>query len=101
MSAAELTVGKHDAPDGSAAHPLVAAALARRAADAAGSHREDAAPPARESGVGWPGPDHPGGGGLGWPGRTSADVDSPATGEPEPATSRRGWRRFFRVSSAA
>jgi hypothetical protein len=89
-------VGKHLAADGAAAHPLVAAALARRAADATGAHREENRPTG--NGLGWPAPLPPPGDGLGWPGSTSTDS---ATAEPARAAARRGWRRFFRLSSAA
>jgi hypothetical protein len=95
-------VGKHAAPDGAAAHPLVAAALAQRAAGISGSRREDAAEPAREGGLGWPDPPRPGGGGLGWPGKDPVEgVESAAAEESASATSRRGWRRLFRLGSAA
>jgi hypothetical protein len=92
-------VGKHAAPDGSSAHPLVADALARRPSDASGAPRHDATP-GREGAVGWPGPP-PGGGGLGWPKKDSAEVASSAADEPASAGSRRGWRRFFRARAAA
>jgi hypothetical protein len=94
----EITVGKHAAPEGSTAHPLVAAALARRPDDVAGAHRQDGGPPAerepvREGGVGWPGPE-PGDGGLGWPGNMSPGTGTTAE-KPAPTVFRRGWRRFF------
>jgi hypothetical protein len=105
-----VTVGKHAAADGASAHPLVAAALAQRSADSTGAHRKGDLPAASTgSGLGWPDPPAPDGGGLGWPGSISTDA---ASAEPEaapapsgpasaPATARGGWRRFFRVSSAA
>jgi hypothetical protein len=87
-------VGKHAAPAGSSAHPLVVAALAGRAPDAP---RHEAAP-GREGGLGWPGPP-PGEPGAGWP---VQDVgDGAAAKQPAPAESRRGWRRLFRARSAA
>jgi hypothetical protein len=89
-------VGRHAAPDGSSAHPLVADALARRPS---GAPRHDAAP-GREGGLGWPGPP-PGGGGLGWPKKGSAEVDSSAAEVPASAGSRRGWRWFRRPRAAA
>ena len=67
--AAELTVGKHSTPSGSAAQPLVADALAPRTADAP---RQEAAP-GREGAVGWPGPP-PGDSRVGWPAKDSAEV---------------------------
>jgi hypothetical protein len=102
-----ITVGKHAAPDGSAVHPIVAGALARRAADGADGHEDE--PPAERPGpVGWPEPPAPGGGGLGWPGREPAEADAdavtrPAAQEPAaaPAAEQRGWRRLFRLRPAA
>jgi hypothetical protein len=88
-------VGKHAAPDGSSAHPLVAAALARRPSDAAGSHRQDGGTGDRDGAVGWPGPP-PGDSRVGWPTKDAARADSA-----EPAVPARGWRRFFRARSAA
>jgi hypothetical protein len=88
-------VGKHAAPDGSSAHPLVADALAHRPADAP---RHEATP-GRSGGLGWPGPP-PGEGSIGWPKKDTADAET-ADEEPVPAGARRGWRRFFRASSAA
>ena len=86
-------------------HPLVARGLALRTADAA-----DGESSAERTGrVGWPAPPAPGGGGLGWPGKEPAqDV----TAQPEagtssvrrsvnPSTAQRGWRRLFRLGSAA
>jgi hypothetical protein len=99
-------VGKHAAPDGSSAHPLVAAALAQRAADVAVSHREDARPATSQGGLGWPGPPPaPERGGLGWPGDASAAAgetraEKPAASPLRP-TLRRGWRRLFGLSRAA
>jgi hypothetical protein len=98
-SAAELTVGRHAAPDGSSAHPLVVDALARRPVDVSGAHRDD--PGTRGSGLGWPAPPAPDGGGLGWPKKDSAEADDPAGEEPVTAVARRRWRRFFRASTAA
>jgi hypothetical protein len=96
-----ITVGKHVAPEGSAVHPIVADALARRAAD---GHEDE--PPAERTGpVGWPAPPAPGGGGLGWPAREPAEPDTDAVASPspaaEPAAEQRGWRRLFRLRSAA
>ena len=89
-------MGKHAAPDGSSAHPLVADALAHRGPDAP---RHTAAP-GREGGLGWPGP-QPGEPGVGWPQKDTAEAEAAADEEPAPAGARRGWRRFFRASSAA
>jgi hypothetical protein len=92
-------VGKHAAPDGSSAHPLVAAALARRQADAAAGHRQDGGAGERDGAVGWPGPP-PGDSRVGWPvkdsGENPARADSARRVVPQ-----RGWRRFFRGRAAA
>ena len=73
-------MGKHSAPD-DAAEP-------------------EETPVERTGRVGWPDPPAPGGGGLGWPGEEQAE--SGAGGVPgPPAAERRGWRRFFRLGSAA
>jgi hypothetical protein len=63
-------VGRHRAARDAEVHPLVAAALARRAASgSAGAPRAtDPAQEPGEGGIGWPAPAKPGGGGLGWPG---------------------------------
>jgi len=93
-----MTVGKHAAPEGSAVHPLVADALARRAADGA----DDQPDPAERSGrVGWPAPPAPGGGGLGWPGEEPAQDRAEEPDAAPPSVSQRGWRRLFRLRSAA
>jgi hypothetical protein len=86
-------VGKHAAPDGASAHPLVAAALASRG-DEGGSHREGQERPGSGSEVGWPAPPAPEGGGLGWP----ADAGK-AQAAAVPVTRtilRRGWPRVVR-----
>jgi hypothetical protein len=88
-------VGKHVAPRGSSAHPLVAEALAQRAPDAP---RHEAAP-GRPGGLGWPGPPN-GEPGVGWPVKDAADVDG-ADEKPAPAETARGWRRLFRSRAAA
>jgi hypothetical protein len=94
-------VGKHLAADGAEAHPLVAAALAQRSADPARAHLRGIRPSGSTGdGLGWPAPPPPPGRGLGWPGSTSADGTA-ADPEAMPTASRRGWRRLFRVSSAA
>jgi hypothetical protein len=99
-------VGRHAAADDAPADPLVAAALTRRAADAA---RRDGGAGSRLGGLGWPGTPAPGDGRTGWPGGDVDDVpavpapeQSPvpepvAEPEPEPAPAegRRGWRRLF------
>ena len=103
-----ITVGKHAAPDGSAVHPLVADALARRASGGADGQGEQA-PAERTGRVGWPAPPAPGGGGLGWPGEEPAqDVTAQPgavapSGAPSvaPSSAQRGWRRLFRLGSAA
>ena len=110
-SAAELTVGKHTAPSGSTAHPLVAEALARRTADAPRQEaprqeaprqeapRQEAprqeAGPGREGAVGWPG-SPPGDSRVGWPAKDSAEAGTAEAGTAESADPRRGRRRFLR-----
>ena len=106
-------MGRHTAPDGDAIDPVVAEALARRPADAAGAHRGERS----EGSVGWPGePPAPGSGGLGWPGdlaptapvdpvRDALADDGPADerpADPVPpvqAGRRRGWRRLFGLAA--
>ncbi|CAA9224295.1 MAG: hypothetical protein AVDCRST_MAG57-808 [uncultured Blastococcus sp.] len=84
-------MGKHAAAQGTAAHPLVVAALAQQAR---GGHRHAAQ--SGEGDLGWPEPPAPGGGGLGWPADGTQD---PGRGsepiEEEPPSSPRGWRRLF------
>jgi hypothetical protein len=105
----EVGVGRHTAADDEPMHPVVAAALARRASDPAGIHRGD---PSRDEGaLGWPGEPAPSGGGLGWPGdlepeRPAADtgeydpeVEDPAPGLDETGR-RRGWRRLLGARAA-
>jgi hypothetical protein len=107
-------VGRHAAADDAPADPLVAAALTRRAAEAA---RRDGGAESGLGGLGWPGTPAPGDGRTGWPGGDVDDVPAvpapeqapvsvpaaepiaepvvePAS-EPAPAESRRGWRRLF------
>jgi hypothetical protein len=99
-------MGRHAAPEGSAVHPIVDGALARRAADGADGHREEA-PADRTKPVGWPAPPAPGGGGLGWPcgesGRGQAQAGAEDTGLSAEASAapQRGRRRFFRLRLAA
>ncbi|RBY93062.1 hypothetical protein [Blastococcus sp. TF02A-30] len=88
--------------------PLVAAALAGRAPEAGGAHREGTDHSSSEGEVGWPEPPAPGGGGLGWPGDLdreggpSRGQHEGGPGEPAPApAARRGWRRLFGISRAA
>jgi hypothetical protein len=94
-------MGRHTAADGAAAHPLVAAALAQRAADGIQAHRGGES--SGEGGLGWPvapGTPEPGDGGLGWPGGGSGqDTDDRA--ETAQARPRTGWRRLFGSSRAA
>ena len=100
-------MGKHTAADDSTVHPLVAAALSRRAGDPAGAHGEHSG-----SSTGWPEPEREGEGAVGWPDDTVAipPVDT-RVGEADrapapvvrtaPLASRRGWRRLFGASPAA
>ena len=101
-------MGRHRAADGAAVHPLVADALARRAARALDPEQEPG-----EGGLGWPAPPKRGGG-LGWPGdldhapddvTTTEDAtteDVTTTGAAAPAAERRGvWRRLFGARPAA
>ena len=89
-------MGRHSALEGASVDPVVAAALARRPADAPAGRHGDLRAEGTESGLGWPGTSttHEG---LGWPGGTSSDVDQApaATGGPQ---RRRGWRRLFRAA---
>jgi hypothetical protein len=93
-----ITVGKHAAPDGSAVHPLVADALARRASGGTDGQREQE-PAERTGRVGWPAAPAPGGGGLGWPGGEPADAG--VTSVADVPMAQRGWRRLFRLRSVA
>lgn len=115
-------MGRHTAPDGDEVHPVVAAALARRAADAVGAHRDDVldrfATQRIEGNLGWPGEPPSPDGGLGWPGDLAEDLADDAAGEmgpgtdasadeeddlperrEEPAGRRRGWRRLLGLAA--
>jgi hypothetical protein len=107
-------VGRHTAPDGDGVHPVVAAALERRAADTAGAHRdavEHVATQRIDGNVGWPGEPPVPGGGLGWPGDLTRDLarGTDRSADPDgvpghpggPAARRRGWRRLLRLDRAA
>ena len=89
-------MGRHSALEGSAVHPVVAAALVQRPADAPAGRHGDLHAEGTESGLGWPGESttHEG---LGWPGGMTDEVPqaAPAAGPPQ---RRRGWRRFFRAA---
>jgi hypothetical protein len=89
-------VGRHSASEGAAPHPVVAAALAQRSADAPAGRHGGLRAEGSESGLGWPG-DPTTHEGLGWPGGTTqqAAVAAPAV---EPSQRRRGWRRLFRAA---
>ena len=111
-------MGRHTAPDGDSVHPVVAEALARRPADAAGAHRGERTHRV-EGSLGWPGePPAPGSGGLGWPGdltqtvpvgplteaRHDDDASDEQSEEPAPPLDggrRRGWRRLLGLDRAA
>ena len=75
-------MGKHAAPEGASADPIVADALAHRPADP-GHHAVSDNP------VGWPGEPAPEGGGIGWP------ADLPPAAAVEPPVARRTWRQLF------
>ena len=87
-------MGKHAAPEGAAADPIVADALARRSSPAV--HRT-----ATEGPVGWPGIPAPEGGGLGWPADAGGSDGDGAPAEPAPPVTRRSWRRLLGLSRAA
>ena len=88
-------MGRHSALEGAAVDPVVAAALAQRAADVLAGRHGDLRAEGTESGLGWPG-DPTTHEGLGWPGGTTqrAAVAAPPV-EPQ---RRRGWRRLFRAA---
>jgi hypothetical protein len=92
-------VGRHAAADGASAHPLVAAALARRAGDDTRRRADQQGERNNAGGLGWPGPPSPGGGGLGWPDDT-AEADSAAVKTASAVSPRRGWRRILGVLAA-
>jgi hypothetical protein len=117
-------VGRHTAADGDSVHPVVAAALARRAAESGGTHRfahtgptggstHHPTPQTRriEGDLGWPGPPPAPGGGLGWPGDLPDELPPGQTDrsgasdeeaeDPDPGGRRRGWRRLFGLDRAA
>jgi hypothetical protein len=84
-------VGKHAAAQGTPAHPLVVAALARHVPGGPRHAEQSGA-----GGLGWPEPPTPGGGGLGWPaGESGQSGGSEPVEETSPAASPRGWRRLF------
>ena len=89
-------MGRHSASEGAAVHPVVAAALAQRPADAPAGRHGDLHAEGTESGLGWPGSSttHEG---LGWPGGMSNEVRQAAPAA-EPPQRRRGWRRLFRAA---
>jgi hypothetical protein len=89
-------VGRHSALDGTAVHPVVAAALAQRAAGASTRRRGAERAQSSESGLGWPGSSttHEG---LGWPGGMP-DPARQAAEPSEPPARPRGWWRFFRAA---
>ncbi|TQN41274.1 hypothetical protein FHU33_0637 [Blastococcus colisei] len=80
-------MGKHAAPEGASADPIVTEALARRPGDAV--HHA-----AAEGPVGWPGERAPEGGRVGWPG------DLPGA-TAETTVARRSWRRLFAPTRVA
>ena len=89
-------MGRHSALEGASVDPVVAAALARRPADAPAGRHGDLRAEGTESGLGWPGTSttHEG---LGWPGGIS-DEATQAAPDARPPQRRRGWRRLFRAA---
>ena len=89
-------MGRHSALEGAAVDPVVAAALARRPADAPAGRHGHLHAEGTESGLGWPGTSttHEG---LGWPGGIS-DRARQAAPDAEEQEKRRGWRRLFRAA---
>ncbi|MGY1703081.1 hypothetical protein ACI79C_00770 [Geodermatophilus sp. SYSU D00697] len=88
-------MGRHAAADGAAVHPVVAAALARRAEGMPSGRHGDLRAEGTRSNVGWPARTDEGpstGGSTGWPG----GMTDPAPQRPPAAPARpRGWRRLF------
>jgi hypothetical protein len=67
-------MGRHEAADGAATHPLVADALDRRPQDTPHGVHEAEPLPGREGPIGWPGSDPAEGGeAIGWPGGRPAE----------------------------
>jgi hypothetical protein len=107
----EFTVGRHAADTGAGVHPIVAAALQRRAAESPGTlqHARSRRPAAADGGgggLGWPVPP-PDGTGLGWPSdaQTDSTLAEPGAGAltvvaESPAPRRAGWRRLFGGAAA-
>lgn len=99
-------MGRHEAVDGAATHPLVAQALHRRLG-AGQEVRGEPALPGREGPIGWPGPDpDPGGEPVGWPGGPrEPDAEEGNAGPTEasapPPEGRSGWRRLLGRPHAA
>ena len=103
-------MGRHEAADGAATHPLVADALQHRLRPGGhGAHSE--ALPGREGPIGWPVPEpDEGGEPVGWPGglpgspgseqTTQDDGTADETGPPAPDEPR-GWRRLLPRTRAA
>jgi len=87
-------VGKHAAPEGASADPIVADALASRSTPAV-RHAAEEGP------VGWPGTPAPEGGGLGWPADAGSSEGDSAPDESAPPVARRSWRRLLGLSRAA
>jgi hypothetical protein len=88
-------VGRHAAADGAAVHPVVAAALARRATGLSSGRHGDLRADDTHSNVGWPAGDdeEPSSGGpTGWPGGMTEQAPPQAPAVP---ARPRGWRRFF------
>ena len=102
-------MGRHEAVDGAAPHPVVAEALHRRPATG-GAHRRHTDLPGTEGPIGWPGPEpDEQGEPIGWPGGPSGGPgaqppqDDETADEPEPPAPDQptGWRRLLGRSRAA
>lgn len=93
-------MGRHEADDGAARHPLVEEALHRRPPDAAHGAHEASPLPGRPGPIGWPGADPDRGGEpVGWPNGPEHEQGTAAAERGGAAP--RGWRRLLGRPSAA